>query len=306
MRRFAEVAVDVPAGSDRTFSYSFPDSLSVQPGDLVRVPFGARTLQGIVFSVGEEPQITETRDIVDVRGPAPHLDATRLSLARWISRYYRCSLFEAAAQMLPPGGRSRSLGPSCRSQAGMPSDDERRSCLRFSAASSSTSGRGGAVDQQRLIALFGERAGSSVASLVRRGIVSQTVAHRRPSAGPKRVQTAALTDAGRLEGAAWLTGGGRRAPRQACPPSGAARRRRRASPLRAQKEARVKRGQGAARPGLRRETVRDGTARPARRARLRTGATRPPHVGTEGNRGRLSVPRWTTLRRRRAPSSSRA
>ncbi len=214
MRRFAEVAVDVPAGSDRTFSYSFPDSLSVQPGDLVRVPFGARTLQGVVFSVGEEPQISETRDIVDVRGAAPHLDATRLSLARWISRYYRCSLFEAAAQMLPPGGRSRSR-TFLSIAGGLPSDDEgampplQRSIVEHIRSR-------GAVDQQRLIALFGERAGSSVASLVRRGIVSQTVAHRRPSAGPKRVQTAALTDAGRVEGAAWLTGGGRRAPRQAC------------------------------------------------------------------------------------------
>ncbi len=213
MSRFAEVAVDVPAGSDRTFSYSIPDSLSILPGHLVRVPFGSRTLQGIVFSVGDAPQVPETRDIIDARGHVPHLDDVHLSLARWLSRYYRCSLFEAVARMLPPGGRIRAL--TFLSIADEAPGDREVALTPFQRDIADHIRSRGTVEQQRLVRRFGDRAGGSIASLVRRGIVSQTVAHRRPVAGPKRVQTGVLTDLGRAEGADWLTGKGRRAPRQA-------------------------------------------------------------------------------------------
>ena len=36
--RFAEVAVDAPAGHDRTFSYSIPPSLGAKIGQFVIVP----------------------------------------------------------------------------------------------------------------------------------------------------------------------------------------------------------------------------------------------------------------------------
>ena len=80
--RFAEVAVDAPAGHNRTFSYSIPPSLEVQPGHLVRVPFGARTLQGIVFSLADTPQVPETRDILNVTNAEPVLDSLHLELVK--------------------------------------------------------------------------------------------------------------------------------------------------------------------------------------------------------------------------------
>ena len=212
MRRFAEVAVDVPTGSDRTFSYSVPDSLSVLPGHLVRVPFGPRTLQGIVFSVDDAPQVPETRDIVGVQGPAPHLDEARLSLARWLSRYYRCSLFEAAAQMLPPGGRIHAR--TFLAVVDENPEDCRDDLTPFQRSIVDHIRSRGRVDQQRLIRRFGDRAAGAIASLVRRGIVSHTVARRRPAAGPKRVQTGVLTDLGRREGPGWVESA-KRAPRQA-------------------------------------------------------------------------------------------
>ena len=213
MRRFAEVAVDVPAGSGRTFSYSVPDTLSILPGHLVRVPFGSRTLQGIVFSIGDAPQVPETRDIIDIRGPSPHLDDVHLSLARWLSRYYCCSLFDAAAQMLPPGGRIRtrtflSIADEAQVDRGADLTPFQRSIVDHIRSR-------GTVEQQQLVRRFGDRAAGSIASLARRGFVSQTVAGRRPAAGPKRVQTGVLTDLGRAEGAGWLNREGRRAPRQA-------------------------------------------------------------------------------------------
>ena len=105
--RFAEVAVDAPTGCDRTFSYSVPLSEDLHPGHLVKVPFGSRTLQGVVFRLAAHAQVPETRPITGKLTEAPVLNETQLALARWISQYYYCSLFEAAAPMLPPGGRSR-------------------------------------------------------------------------------------------------------------------------------------------------------------------------------------------------------
>ncbi len=48
---FAEVAVDFPDERARTFTYKVPDDLELVVGDLVWVPFGPRTLQGVVFEI---------------------------------------------------------------------------------------------------------------------------------------------------------------------------------------------------------------------------------------------------------------
>ena len=105
--RFAEVAVDAPAGNDRTYSYAIPDGMEALAGYFVVVPFGPRRLQGIVFEIADHPQVEAVRPIQEVVSSAPVLSDVHLRLARWISQYYACSLFEAAAPMLPPGGRFR-------------------------------------------------------------------------------------------------------------------------------------------------------------------------------------------------------
>ena len=107
MTTFAEVAVAAPAGHSRTFSYSVPPPLDVSPGQIARVPFGPRTLPGVVFSLPEAPQVPETREIISADTSGPLLTETQLRLAWWMSEYYRCTLFEAAATMLPPGRRLR-------------------------------------------------------------------------------------------------------------------------------------------------------------------------------------------------------
>ena len=98
---FAEVAVDAPAGFNRTFSYSIPSELDIKPGHLVAVPFGARTLFGLVFSVVETPEFSETKEIFDLLFLSPILDSIQLNLARWISVYYMAPLFSSASVMLP-------------------------------------------------------------------------------------------------------------------------------------------------------------------------------------------------------------
>ena len=104
---FAEVAVDGAGGQERTFTYRVPGELDVKTGHLVWVPFGTRTVQGIVFRLTDSPEVEETRDIERVAHERPLLSYRQIEVARWMSGYYRVGLFLAAVQMLPPGFASR-------------------------------------------------------------------------------------------------------------------------------------------------------------------------------------------------------
>ncbi len=104
---YAEVAVDAPVTHSRTFSYSIPEKFSVEPGQLVWVPFGRRVLQGVVMKLAAAPQVEATRDILQAVEPSPLLSPIALELAQWLSRYYLCPLFDAMAVMLPPGFRAQ-------------------------------------------------------------------------------------------------------------------------------------------------------------------------------------------------------
>ena len=98
---FAEVAVDAPMGPNRTLSYSVPDGMDAEPGNLVWAPLGSRLVKGIIFERVSQPDSYYTKDIRSVVGPCPLLTQASLDLARWISRHYLSSLYEAAALHLP-------------------------------------------------------------------------------------------------------------------------------------------------------------------------------------------------------------
>ena len=211
--RFAEVAVDAPAGYDRTFSYSIPPSLDLRPGQLVQVPFGPRTLQGLVMSLADVPQVPETRDVLSQTGSDPMLTETQLALARWVSRYYMCSLFEAIALMLPPGGRQRpktylSGGPAAQTIEPASLPPLQRRVLEY------VRGRK-TVDQERLIDLFGQRAGSSIARLIDREVLVRTTGRRRSPVTHRYRHFVGLSADRRAAARIWLAEAGHRAPRQA-------------------------------------------------------------------------------------------
>ena len=169
--KFAEVAVDAPTEPGRTFSYRIPDELDVSPGQLVRVPFGARTLQGVVFSLAEHSQVSdgETKDIAASVFDEPLLGETRLQLARWISDYYICSLFEAVAPMLPSGSRVRARTHLTLADAD--TSIKRLTPLQQQVVDYIT--KRGSVNQDALVRTLGDNATTSVASLVRRNILNR-------------------------------------------------------------------------------------------------------------------------------------
>jgi len=105
-KQYVEVAVDVPTARLGTFSYSVPKGLTVKPGQLVRVPFGSRRLQGLVCSLESVPSVPQTRDVISVIDQEPYLSQLHLKLANWISSNYLSPIFQAVSPMLPPGART--------------------------------------------------------------------------------------------------------------------------------------------------------------------------------------------------------
>ena len=104
---FAEVAVDAPIGSRRTFTYAIPSKLNVAVGQMVQVPFGTRMCDGIVFQITDSPKFSPARPIELSDSFGPLLSKTQLDLAYWISDYYLSSLFGSVSLMLPPYLRNR-------------------------------------------------------------------------------------------------------------------------------------------------------------------------------------------------------
>ena len=106
---FAEVAVNTAIPLRQTFTYRIPDSLAVEAGSAVYVPFGRQTLQGIVIHVSEKPSFPDSRDIEALIERHPLLLAYQTALACWLSDYYMAPLFDCLSLLLPPGFKRKPL-----------------------------------------------------------------------------------------------------------------------------------------------------------------------------------------------------
>ncbi|UCE98425.1 MAG: primosomal protein N', partial [Dehalococcoidia bacterium] len=106
---YAEVSVNSPIARRLTFSYSIPSGLVINIGQAVWVPFGNKILQGIVLEINQYPSVEQTRDIISVIGENPHLSPKQVALARWLSEYYLCPVFDAVALMLSPGFERKTI-----------------------------------------------------------------------------------------------------------------------------------------------------------------------------------------------------
>ena len=183
---YVEVAVDAPVGPGRTFSYSVPPRMSLEPGQLVWVPFGRRTLQGVVMQLASAPQVEVTRDVLDAVEPAPVVSAPHLALGKWLSRYYLCSLFSALGLMLPPGFEGR-----VRSRISGRDHAEREADSRMEQLRPQSREALGQLDQKRhleekqFLKLLGRSGERELHRLVEKGLVDRRVDLNHPKISPK-------------------------------------------------------------------------------------------------------------------------
>ncbi len=180
---YAEVSVNSPVAQRQAFSYAIPDGLSVDIGQAVWVPFGNRVLQGIVLELSRYPSVEETKEIIGVIEAQPLLSPARVTLARWLSEYYLCPLFDAVALMLPPGFERKTLAFISASVATdkyqlSPLTPEQRQVIELAQ-------RQGKVGLKQLERVLGnkKKAQATVSQLVGRGL-----AVRSYELGPVRVR----------------------------------------------------------------------------------------------------------------------
>ena len=106
---YARVALDVPL--PRLFDYLVPESVEVEVGDRVTVPFGERQRLGVVIeTLGASALPSERlKTIIAVRADAPRMQPDWLELMKFLSGYYQRPLGETVIASLPP--RLRSVKP---------------------------------------------------------------------------------------------------------------------------------------------------------------------------------------------------
>jgi len=103
MAQFVHVALPVPLF--KTFTYSVPEEFSgsCHCGVRVTVPFGRRTLTGVVVDESETTDLQTVRAVLDVLDHDPLFSEEMLRFAEWMSEYYFSPLGETLRSMLPQG-----------------------------------------------------------------------------------------------------------------------------------------------------------------------------------------------------------
>ena len=181
--RYAEVAVDAAVGHSRTFSYSVPPRFTVEPGQLVWVPFGRRILQGVVVELVAVPNVPETRDILQPVEPSPLIGPQHLQLGRWISAHYRCSLFTAFGPLLPPGFEAHVRSRITAVQGADPSNGGLRPDSIDALAELARKKTG--LEENDFTKLLGQHGGRELGRMVDKGLVQRRLTMPRPTVAPK-------------------------------------------------------------------------------------------------------------------------
>ena len=101
-----DVAVQTPAHSQVGGLLSYRSPFWVQPGQLVRVPFGKRDVLGVVWAVLDsapsDMPASAVRDVLGVLDGLAPLDPSWRQLVQFSAQYYQRSLGEVAVSALPP------------------------------------------------------------------------------------------------------------------------------------------------------------------------------------------------------------
>ncbi len=89
--------------------YRVPDALQLGVGYLVIVPLRGKPTYGVVVEMAAASPVELTQPIIKLVDSKPVIMPSMLELARWIATYYKCSLWQALAPMLPPGVARRAI-----------------------------------------------------------------------------------------------------------------------------------------------------------------------------------------------------
>lgn len=105
MTQFARIALDTPL--DRLFDYLAPEAEAADIGRRVDVPFGPRTLVGVLVELATQSEVPTAalKALKHIDRDTPPLPAELLALARFAAGYYHHPLGAVLASLLPPALR---------------------------------------------------------------------------------------------------------------------------------------------------------------------------------------------------------
>ena len=101
---YARIAINIPTLSG-VFDYHMPEALTgrIGRGQLVTVPFGRQTVQGVVLELVEQSSVADTKPILDLLDPLPVLTGEQIELAKQLANSTLNPLSAIIAMMLPAG-----------------------------------------------------------------------------------------------------------------------------------------------------------------------------------------------------------
>ena len=101
---YARIAVNVPHVQG-IFDYHLPQETQTdfKLGQLVEVPFGRQSVQGIIIDFPERPAVTQTKAIRKILDPTPVVTSEQIELAQYISRETLSPLGVTLQAMVPAG-----------------------------------------------------------------------------------------------------------------------------------------------------------------------------------------------------------
>lgn len=111
---------------DRVFTYSVPDGMDLRPGMRVRVPFGPRTMAGMVITLSETCDLPpeKLRAVLDCVDEYPVVLPELMELARHLCESCHCTMAAALRCILPAQVRSGKVRPLTRLAVRLLTDEE--------------------------------------------------------------------------------------------------------------------------------------------------------------------------------------
>ncbi len=100
MPQYVHIALPIPAR--RQFTYLIPDGMHVHAGMRVLVPFGKRSLTGIIVETNCAA-LPDAKPIFELLDDVPMMNSTMLEFCKWMSEYYLASWGETLHAAIPQG-----------------------------------------------------------------------------------------------------------------------------------------------------------------------------------------------------------
>lgn len=97
---YAKITLPLPLREP--FDYAIPDGMDLRVGMRVMVPFGRRTMMGVVVGLADSTALKQTKEVAAVLDAEPKISPAMLEFTRWVAEYYLAGWGEVLPLAFPP------------------------------------------------------------------------------------------------------------------------------------------------------------------------------------------------------------